>query len=248
MCTLIVAVGVFPDADLLVAANRDERLDRPARPPALLVDESVPLIAPLDEVAGGTWLGLNAHGLFAGITNRFGAPPDPALPSRGRLVFQALAESDPEAAARRLADLDPAGQNRFHMLLADRRDAWRVHHDGRALHAEHLGAGLHLLTERSLGAASSQREPWLAARLAGLVGDPAPADAWLHELLAFHHPDDPFDGTCVHADWLGYGTRSSTLLRLGGPGGTDRLLYADGPPCRTAPADQTRLLTALLGG
>lgn len=246
MCTLIVAVGVFPDADLLVAANRDERLDRPARPPELMADRPIALIAPLDEVAGGTWLGLNAAGLFAGITNRFGAPPDPALPSRGQLVFEALAEHEPEAAARRLADLDPTGHNRFHMLLADRRNAWRVHHDGRAVHAEPQGSGIHLLTERSLGAAAGQREPWLTERLAGLTGGPAPDDRVLRDLLTFHDPDDPFDGTCVHADWLGYGTRSSMLLKLGEPGLGGRMLFADGPPCRTEFADQTHLLTALL--
>jgi len=246
VCTLIVAVGAFADAALLVAANRDERLDRPSEPPALRPVGPIPVVAPLDVQAGGTWLGLNAAGLFAGITNRFGAPPDPALPSRGQLVFEALEQTTPAAAARRLADRDPAGLNRFHLLLADRTDAWCVFHDGLSLHAETLGPGIHVLTERSRGAASGGREAWLAERMAGWSGKAAPRETALMELLAFHHPDDPFDGTCVHADWLGYGTRSTTLLKLGVEGGGDRLLYADGPPCRTALQDRTELLEGLV--
>ena len=245
MCTLIVAVRVFDDVDLLVAANRDERLDRPSEPPDLLTDKPIPVIAPLDAVAGGTWLGLNATGLFAGITNRFGVPPDPALPSRGLLVFEALEAATPARAARHLAGLDPAGHNQFHLLLADRRDAWLVFHDGQAVNTRPLGPGIHVLTERSLGAAAGGREAWLSARLARWARGPAPSDAALAELLSFHDPEDPFDGTCVHADWLGYGTRSTTLISLGASLAAGRLLFSQGPPCRVRLEDRSDLVARL---
>ena len=58
------------DAPVVVAANRDERLDRPAYPPHLL-NNSPRVIGPQDEKAGGTWIGYNEHRLLVGILNRW---------------------------------------------------------------------------------------------------------------------------------------------------------------------------------
>jgi len=69
MCTLIVLHRCVPGRPLVVAANRDEFLDRPAAGPALRMRDSGPILAPLDLEAGGTWLGLNGRGVFAGLTN-----------------------------------------------------------------------------------------------------------------------------------------------------------------------------------
>src|SRR5712692_8012823 len=73
VCTLICAFRVFPRWPLIVAANRDEHLNRPASPPRLWPGD-LSFVAPRDEAAGGTWLGLNSAGLFVGVTNRFGVP------------------------------------------------------------------------------------------------------------------------------------------------------------------------------
>ena len=66
MCTLIVALRQHPEAPLVVAANRDERLDRAARSPLLWTEGPVPFLAGRDEAAGGTWLGLNRAGCSSG--------------------------------------------------------------------------------------------------------------------------------------------------------------------------------------
>ena len=68
MCTLVLAAGVFPGASLVIVANRDELLDRPSSPP---LRWSEGFVAPRDDLAGGTWLGINAAGVFVGITNRW---------------------------------------------------------------------------------------------------------------------------------------------------------------------------------
>ena len=52
----------------------------------------------------------------------------------------------------------------------------------------------------------------------------------------------PLGHVCIHAG--GYGTRSSTLLKLG-PGVAPAWWYADGPPCRTPYQDYTFLLHQL---
>ena len=79
MCLVLLWYRAHPDADLLLAGNRDEFYRRPAAPPAVLSRD--PLIcAGRDLVAGGTWMGRNEAGLVAAITNRYGsrdsAPPD----------------------------------------------------------------------------------------------------------------------------------------------------------------------------
>ena len=78
-------------APLVVAANRDEYLDRPAEGPALRQLASGRVLASRDARAGGTWLGLSETGLFAALTNRPCPEPDPQRRSRGLLVHDALA-------------------------------------------------------------------------------------------------------------------------------------------------------------
>ena len=93
MCTLALYYKTFDEYPLVVAANRDEHYDRPSAPPALL-NTKTEIIAGRDLRAGGTWLGVNEHGLLAGILNRRsdGEPePRPATRSRGLLCLDILA-------------------------------------------------------------------------------------------------------------------------------------------------------------
>src|SRR5689334_15144839 len=87
MCTLLVAAHVFEGHPIVVVANRDEQLDRPSSPPSIWPGG---FLAPRDDRAGGTWLGVNRAGVFVGITNRAFAPQDPARKSRGAIVTEAL--------------------------------------------------------------------------------------------------------------------------------------------------------------
>lgn len=229
MCTLIVATNWFAGAPLIVAANRDERLDRPARPPFVWPDRGI--LAPQDEEAGGTWLGLNRHGVFVGITNRHLVERDPARRSRGDIVLQALEHETAKLAFDALSKLDASRENGFHLVMADRDGAYLVWGDGRDLTATTLEPGIHLLTERSFDAAPTGREPLLRNRLDDLARDPAPDDDTLRSLLALQVQGGHFDDVTVHVPSLGYGTRSATIVRLE-DGGT-RVLHADGPPTST---------------
>ena len=87
MFTLIVFRGVDPRFPLVIAANRDERQTRPTREPA---DLAGGICAPIDLVHGGSWIGVNARGLTASITNRFLAPRRRVRRSRVLLVNEAL--------------------------------------------------------------------------------------------------------------------------------------------------------------
>src|SRR5262249_10657645 len=89
-CTLIALHHCIDRAPLVIAANRDEFLDRPAEGPALREIAGGRIVAPRDVRAGGTWLGVNALGVFAALTNRRTSEPDPVRRSRGLLVLDAL--------------------------------------------------------------------------------------------------------------------------------------------------------------
>ena len=68
MCLLVVLSRVIPGAPLVVAANRDEWLDRPALAMTSL-SEAPRIRGGRDQRAGGTWLATSESGLVAGLTN-----------------------------------------------------------------------------------------------------------------------------------------------------------------------------------
>jgi uncharacterized protein with NRDE domain len=245
MCTLAVAFQTEPGLPLLVAANRDEALDRPASGPALR-EGPVPFLAPRDARAGGTWLGLNARGLFVGITNRYGRPPDPDRASRGALVWEALGHRSAVALHAALAELDPRRFNPFHLLYADRQAAFVTWSDGETRTQRQLEPGVHVVTERSFDAVPRvEREARLRAAWAqAAVRRPEDLER-LREAMVLHDPETRLGGTCVHAEHLNYGTRSSLLLALADDPTRSRLLWAEGRPCEHPYVDQAPLLAAL---
>ena len=232
MCTLALMYRMWASTPLLVAANRDEKLDRPAEPPSRSSQGDSYVVAPRDAKAGGTWIGVNSAGLFACITNRFGRSPDPTRPSRGRLVTQALGYRRARDAADQLAGLIATEENGFHLVVADREEAFVIVCDTSSISQRPLPAGLHIVTERSFDAAPTAREPLLRGLLEPQVVHGPPDDATLHRLLATH-AEPSFDGVCVHLPEIAYGTRSSTLIRMGPPGQIE-IAHAGGPPCTHA--------------
>ncbi len=84
MCSLIILRRPGHDWPLLLAANRDEMYQRPASPPGRHWDDRPEVVAGLDRTAGGSWLGINDHGLSAAVLNREGSlGPEPGRRSRG---------------------------------------------------------------------------------------------------------------------------------------------------------------------
>jgi uncharacterized protein with NRDE domain len=242
VCTVLVASHVVPGLPLVVVANRDEQLDRASRGPTL--DAGSAVLAPRDLVAGGTWLGLNRDGLFVAITNRSLVPVDPRRTSRGRLVADALARVSARLVHEDLAELPAARHNGFHLLYVDLHGPDRglvraTVGDGSTRARLVLGHGLSAITERSFGAGDDRGrrarlgEAWRVAKAR------LPARASLADLEAFtrvladHDEAAPFDATCIHAEGVRYGTRSAMVLGADDAGAV-RMLWAEGPPCRTS--------------
>ncbi|MEM1349468.1 MAG: NRDE family protein [Myxococcota bacterium] len=215
MCTLIVMTRMFEGVPLLVADNRDERLSRPAEGPSWWPEPKEPRIfAPRDLEAGGTWLGLNDVGLFAGLTNRHTSSYDPGRGSRGHIVSGALKFARAAQAAAAIAAMPPEDTNPFHLVLADREDAHLVWHDGAAVHHKALTPGWYVVTERSLGAAPSAREDFVRAQMPELVTGGAPKLEALAGLLS-HQRGAGFDDVRVELPERDYGTRASLVVQYG---------------------------------
>jgi Transport and Golgi organisation 2 len=233
MCTLVLLQerGKL----LAVSGNRNELLARPALGPR--VADGV--LAPYDAAAGGSWLGLNRHGLFVCVTNRRGAMVDPKRKSRGLLVLEALQATDARGLRAALEELPGDRHNGFHLVYADLRDAFVTWGDGAQVrHTELAPDRLHVVTERSFGAGEGEREKQVASDFAGL----APSlEGWRAPMT--RHASEPLEGACVHADSFGYGTRSSLQLLLR-PSGAEAL-WTDGHPCTNASRPLDALLASL---
>jgi uncharacterized protein with NRDE domain len=256
MCTIIAAVQMWPGRPLVIAANRDEALNRPATEPRVWAAGEVAdrrVLAPRD-VRGGTWLGVNDAGLFVGITNRR-AHTDSDRRSRGELVLEALGAEHHEAARARITKLSARDYNPFPLLLADRHGASVVWSDGERLHELELARGIHWITERSFGPALSGRHELLTRHAERLAAGPAPDLEGWRSILADHGPHGRpgplairVDSVCVHARPVNYGTRSSTVLELGDGRDELRFFHAAGRPCDRPlvelGADAARLLAA----
>jgi len=248
VCTLVLAWQVFGDTPVAVAANRDESVDRPSEPPAIR-EWGARVVAPRDEEAGGTWIGYNDHGVFAGITNRWLADPIDGERSRGRLVRDVLGRESADAAVRFVERAVEAGAyDGFNLVVADADAALYLEWDGR-LAVRTLASGVHVAVnvgvDGSYAIPSHRQEAGDAqARNADRVRaavQPEPgeaADSWLDRVASI--VADHEYGVCVHREGIdpdtgeryAFGTRSSSLIALGASGPTYR--FADGPPCRTA--------------
>jgi len=237
VCTLTFAWRAFDEAPLVVAANRDEALDRPSATPT--VDDGDPaVVALVDERAGGTWIGANDAGVFVGITNRWTDADLAGERSRGLLVGDALAERTAADAVAGVEDaVERDGYEGFNLVVADAEDCVLLEWDG-ALAVESLDPGVSVLVnvgrvdefeipERRREHAEVQAENARAVSEALQVREGETAEDW-RERAAGVLADHDY-GVCVHGD--GYGTRSSSLVEVD-PGGRVAYWFADGPPCR----------------
>ncbi|MFC4450019.1 NRDE family protein [Halorussus aquaticus] len=242
MCTLILAWQVFDGTPVAAAANRDEALGRPSRPPGVL-DRDPTVVAPSDEEASGTWIGYNDAGVFVAVTNR--RTDIDGERSRGLLVRDALArESASDAVSHVEADLADREYAGFNLVVADADEATLLEWDG-VLRTTHLDPGVHVVVNdgyddaatksasirealRPDGDRTAERTDPDDAGTAERPDADGGVEAWFErakEVLRDHDME-----VCVHRD--GYGTRSSSLVAVDSTG-EGRYWFADGRSCET---------------
>ena len=257
MCLLIALFRMIPEAPLMVAANRDERLDRAAVAMTVLREGGPRILGGRDELAGGTWLAVNEHGVVAGLTNQPSADGrDPAKRSRGELPLAfAGYDSAAEAVAAVAEKLEPERYNPCWMLVGDRQSLFSVGIAGGSKPAvEQLGPGLYVLENAALRAPSAKADlvRELVSEERARQPDPGVAgtQAALDAVLRIHRPAIPEPRTdatgrtwppeisapCVHTE--AYGTRSAMTVCVPAAG-LPVVRFADGRPCEAPFHDVT---------
>jgi uncharacterized protein with NRDE domain len=241
MCTLAIYFQVALEWPVIIAANRDEFLDRPATDPAVLSEEPH-IVGGKDLRAGGTWLGLNEYGLVAGLLNRRPAEEsNPNARSRGMLCLDALRRRTAADAARFAGTERGCDYNPFNLLMASREEAYVAYNRGGHIQVVPLTPGLHLLTNLDVNDFECPKISRAYGRFAELAQrpefqtDPVGAQSVLGTLLADHSTQlDSRTGRpnslCLHLD--AYGTRSSSMIFLSKRGEVCHR-FAPGAPCTT---------------
>lgn len=244
MCLLALQFRTFAAAPVLVAANREEYYNRPASLPAVQPG-SPRVLCGIDQRAGGTWLGVNEHGLVVGVTNRLKSHLPAAPRSRGLLCRELLAcPSAAEAIAlgeRELATDHYAGAN---YLCAD-RDCAAVIHAGDRLETIELSPGLHLLSNGDVDDCADARQ--LYARYLFSIRFPSSPQAFLDRAqeVCQQGPNSAGDCTIIlRGD--DRGTVSSTLISLAAHAEDSVFLHSPQAPDLSAYADYSPRLRELL--
>jgi len=211
MCSIVIRRDPNADWPVLIAANRDEMRDRPWDAPARHWPDRPDIVAGLDRLAGGSWLGLNDTGVVASVLNRHGTlGPAAGKRTRGELVLDALDYADAADAARAFATIDTASYRPFNMLIADDRDAFWLKSTGTGCVAvEALPVGVSMIT------ADDRNDPASPRIAFNLPRFEAGADDWhvWERLLASR--EGPAEKSYMRVDLpSGFGTSSHSLIAL----------------------------------
>ncbi len=152
MCVIFIATHCHPKYKLVIAANRDEYLSRPALP-ANYWQDNPQILAGIDLKEGGTWMGITKSGRFAALTNyRDPANFNPQAPSRGKIVSSFL-NSDINAYDYLSALLDEDRNYNGYNLLVGSFDAI-YYFSNREKEIQKLRPGCHGLSNSFLN------DPW----------------------------------------------------------------------------------------
>ena len=221
MCSVIILYRPGNDWPILWASNRDEMADRPWLPPARHWPDRPEVTAGRDELAGGTWLGVNDTGVIAGVLNRRDTlGPMPGKRSRGELVLDALDLFDASDAVDMLLGLDAHAYRPFNMVVADNTQAFWLRNPGAAVEAEPLPPGYSMITAMDRNDPMSKRiRHFLPLWEESDVPDPGTGNwaEWEALLSSREHAidGDAFDAMNIVSN-TGFGTSSSSLIALPG--------------------------------
>ncbi|MEL6588878.1 MAG: NRDE family protein [Bacteroidota bacterium] len=225
MCLISFAWQQDKQYPLILAANRDEFYERPTQR-AHWWEDHPHIFAGRDLKGGGTWMGANAKGYWAALTNYREVPGFmPDAPSRGPLVSDYLRDSpDPEAYLKQLEEHADV-YNGFNLLLGTPDAVWYFA-NREAVKPQKLAPGFYGLSNQILDT------PWpkvvgVKDAMETIVPRSGPDKEALFGMLQNREiaPDDALPQTGVSLEWErmlsarfiqseAYGTRVSTFMRL----------------------------------
>jgi uncharacterized protein with NRDE domain len=229
MCLVALALDLNSRFPFVVAGNRDEFFDREtARLSWWEAPGQSPILGGQDLKAGGTWLGLTAHGRLAIVTNfRQPSKDDKQAPSRGEIVplwlkgHKAMHELWPQLAM--------TGYNGFNLLALDFAQGECFWASNTARFPQRLERGIHGLSNGHLNSDWPKVQLLKSATKSAVQESSSVEDlsTRLFEALADTTvaPDEQLPHTGIDIEWERmlspafirtpdgrYGTRSSTLI------------------------------------
>src|SRR5580704_2105675 len=239
MCTVVLLIRPDHAWPVVFVANRDESTDRAWDPPRAWWPDHHGVIAGRDRTAGGTWMGVNRHGLTAAVLNRPGSlGPAAGKRSRGELPLLALAETTAAAAVNAIVSIDAGLWRGFNMVIADRNGATFIRGAGYGVpSAQRLPPGVSMITAHD---PNDMESPRVACHLARFRDAAAPEpDNWAAWGAILSDRSGPSGSQMNVVPRGGFGTVCSSLLAI--PAAGDPLwLFAAGAPDR-APFEPVRL-------
>lgn len=225
MCLVFFSYQTTPGYQLVVAANRDEFLDRPTAPLGFFdVDQTI--LAGRDLQGGGTWLGITAQLRFAALTNYRDPLTNRAdAPSRGELVSDYLRGTmAAEAYIQKLAERG-SRYNGFNLLVGDKQGLY--YYSNRSVGVQQLGPGFYGLSNSLLDVAWPKLVRGKKILQPHMVASRHIDVRTLFTLLAdeLRPPDEQLPETGVGLDWerllssicidgADYATRSSAVITV----------------------------------
>jgi hypothetical protein len=212
MCILAILYQVARNTPILVAANREEFRDRPTIHPK--IQPGLPrILCGIDQQGGGTWLGVNQHGLFVTVANRRKRFKPLQPRSRGLLCREMLnfrtAQEAADYAVKQLATGQYAGAN---YLCADAKFA-AVVYGGDEVRIVEVSPGLHTLSDGDLDNLSDERQE-IIHRMLTLQKIDSAVTFLAVASRAFSRKPDAAGRRGIVLLGSNYGTVSSTLLAL----------------------------------
>ena len=203
-------------------SRRNDR--RPSKPAGRHWPDRTEIVAGLDVLAGGSWLGVNDWGVAAAVLNRHGSlGPAAGLRSRGELVLEALDHADAVAAAAALSDLDPEAYRSFNLIVADNREAFWLRRRGPGSRRIRCKEGLSIIAAGDLDELATRRlRLALPAFRAGPTPDPDNED-WAMASPSRQRPTPPNEPAMLRCGSVPMATaRIERIDRLPARDGSDR--------------------------
>lgn len=244
MGILAIQYKTAEDSPVLIALNREERINRPSQPPRIQSGRPR-VVCGIDRKNGGTWAGVNQHGMFAAVINchKRNLPYDPR--SRGLLCKELLscrtAEEAVDRAYRELLTGCYAGGN---FICVDRFTGGVVY-GGDEVEIEHLTPGLHMLSGNRLDDYHDPRQEFVRRLLTLQRLDSAVAFLAVASRTFSRKPDMMGKRGIVIND-PDFGTVSSMLLSLTERTQRSIMQFAPGPPSEKPFEDASALLRQVL--
>jgi hypothetical protein len=244
MCLLAVQYRLVPEAPILVAANREEFYNRPSQVPSIQSGKPR-VLSGLDLQAGGTWLGVNQHGLFVAVCNRPKMIPVPAPRSRGTLCREMLrAGSARKAMDMAMDELSTGRYEGCNFVAVDVESGWAIH-GGDEVEAVELPEGLSVISSMDLNDPRDERGR-MARRLLTLQTLDSPVKFLAVASKVFARAPSPPGRPSMVLRGSEKGTVSSTLLALGKKPRDAIYQFAAGSPDETKYEDFSPLLRDIL--